>query len=62
MAERTTILISHRISTVQHADQIVVIEDGRIAEQGAHGDLVEAGGIYADMYTRQQLRQELNEI
>jgi ATP-binding cassette, subfamily B, multidrug efflux pump len=62
MAERTTILISHRISTVQHADQIVVIEDGGIAEQGTHTSLVDHGGIYADMYERQQLTQELDEI
>ena len=62
MAERTTILISHRISTVQHADQIVVIEEGEITEQGTHQDLVEQGGIYADMYARQQLTQELDEI
>ena len=62
MTERTTILISHRISTVQHADQIVVLEEGGIAEQGDHQTLIDRGGIYADMYTRQQLRQELDEI
>ena len=62
MQNRTTILISHRISTVQNADQIVVLEDGNIAEQGTHQELVERGEIYADMYARQQLRQELDEI
>jgi len=62
MAERTTILISHRISTVQHADQIVVIEDSGIAEQGTHAELIDRNGIYADMYARQQLRRELDEI
>ena len=62
MAERTTILISHRISTVQHADQIIVIEDSLIVEQGKHQELIERNGIYAEMYARQQLRQELDEI
>ena len=62
MQNRTTILISHRISTVQNADQIIVLEDGGIAEQGTHQELVEQRGIYADMYVRQQLRQELDEI
>ncbi len=62
MQNRTTILISHRISTVQAADQIIVLEDGGIAEQGTHQALVEAGGIYAEMYVRQQLRTELDEI
>lgn len=62
MQDRTTILIAHRISTVQNADQIIVLEDGGIAEQGTHQELVERGEIYADMYTRQQLRRELDEI
>lgn len=62
MAGRTTILISHRISTVQEADQIIVLEDGGIAEQGTHQALIDLGGIYADMYARQQLREELDEI
>jgi ATP-binding cassette subfamily B protein len=62
MDERTTVLISHRISTVQHADQIIVIDDSRIAEKGKHQDLIDQDGIYADMYARQQLRQELDEI
>jgi ATP-binding cassette subfamily B protein len=62
MENRTTILISHRISTVQHADQIIVIEDGKIAEQGSHQALIDQNGIYADMFSRQQLRQELDDI
>ncbi len=62
MAQRTTILISHRISTVQGADQIVVLDEGRIAEQGAHQELIDRDGIYAEMYRRQQLTQELDEI
>lgn len=62
MKNRTTILISHRISTVQAADQIIVMEDGGIIEQGTHQELVDRGGIYANMYIRQQLRQELDEF
>jgi ATP-binding cassette subfamily B multidrug efflux pump len=62
MNNRTTILISHRISTVQHADKIIVLEDGKIVEQGGHPALVDQNGIYADMFSRQQLRQELDEI
>ena len=49
MRERTTILIAHRISTVRHADHIVVLDEGCIAEEGTHEELVGRGGIYADM-------------
>jgi ATP-binding cassette subfamily B protein len=59
MAGRTTILISHRTSTVRDADQIVVLLDGRIAERGTHEDLLAAGGYYADLYHKQLLEEEL---
>jgi ATP-binding cassette subfamily B protein len=62
MQERTTVLIAHRISTVQHADHIVVLDEGRIAEEGTHEQLVECNGIYADMYRRQHLSEELSEL
>jgi ATP-binding cassette subfamily B protein len=62
MKERTSILISHRISTVKDADQIVVLHDGKIAERGNHDELVEHGGIYADLFRKQQLEEELEHL
>ncbi len=56
---RTVILISHRVSTVRHADQILVLEKGRIVESGSHDELATAGGYYADLVTRQTLEEEL---
>ncbi len=57
--ERTTILISHRISTLKEADEIIVLDEGQVAERGDHESLVAAGGIYADIYERQLLEEEL---
>jgi ATP-binding cassette subfamily B multidrug efflux pump len=59
LRQRTTILISHRISTVQHADQIVVLRDGQIIERGNHAELLAQGGYYADLYQKQLLEEEL---
>lgn len=58
---KTNIIIAHRISTVRHADHIVVLEEGRVAEYGNHESLLEMQGIYADMYEKQQLEEELSE-
>jgi ATP-binding cassette subfamily B protein len=53
LANRTSLVIAHRLSTVREADQILVISDGRIAEQGVHEQLLDAGGLYSELYRRQ---------
>lgn len=58
---KTTILIAHRISTIQNADVILVLEDGEAKECGNHRQLMELGGIYADMFVKQQLEAEIGE-
>jgi ATP-binding cassette, subfamily B, multidrug efflux pump len=59
MEGRTTVLISHRTSTVRDADQIVVLISGAIAERGTHDELLARGGYYADLYQKQLLEEEL---
>ncbi len=54
MRERTTVIVAHRLSTVRHADLIVVLEDGAISESGTHGDLLAAGGTYAELWRSQE--------
>ncbi len=59
--DRTTLIIAHRISTVRHADHILVLEDGRRAEYGTHEELMSLGDIYRDLYEKQQLETSLYE-
>ncbi len=62
MRSRTSIIISHRISTVKDADKIIIINNGIIAEEGTHDELVELNGIYADLHYKQLLEKELEEL
>ena len=59
MRERTAIIISHRISTVRDADQIVVLDAGRLVEKGTHDELIRLGGHYAELHKKQLLEEEL---
>jgi ATP-binding cassette, subfamily B, multidrug efflux pump len=59
MRQRTSLMVSHRVSTVRQADRIFVLDRGRIAERGRHDELVAAGGLYAALHRRQLLEEEL---
>jgi ATP-binding cassette subfamily B protein len=52
---RTSIVIAHRLSTVMDADQILVMSDGQIVERGTHSELMNSSGLYADLFSRQDL-------
>ena len=60
--KRTIVIVSHRVSAVQDADQIIVLDDGRIIERGNHASLLDNNGFYASLYHKQQLEQELEAL
>ncbi|MBZ0200437.1 MAG: ATP-binding cassette domain-containing protein, partial [Ignavibacteriaceae bacterium] len=62
MKGRTSIIISHRVSTVKDADKIIVLSDGKIREEGTHQQLISKAGIYADLHFKQLLEKELEEL
>ncbi len=58
---RTTIIVAHRISTIQDADHILVLDDGKVEEYGTHEELINNGGLYQSLYRKQQLEEQLRE-
>ncbi len=62
LKEKTCVIISHRISAVKEADEILVLDEGKIIERGNHQELLQQDGLYADLYRRQQLTEELEQI
>ncbi|MEZ4692360.1 MAG: ATP-binding cassette domain-containing protein, partial [Ignavibacteria bacterium] len=62
MNERTSIIISHRISAIQNANNIIVMSDGKIVEEGTHNELISLDGIYNDIYTKQLLEEEIKDF
>ena len=59
MVGRTTVLISHRVSTIQNADEIVVLHNGEVVERGTHEQLLALNGYYTELYTKQLIEEEL---
>jgi len=57
MAGKTTIIISHRVSSVKHCDEIIVLDDGKVIERGNHLELIEKRGVYYDIHEQQQLEE-----
>ena len=62
LKEKTCLIISHRISAVKEADEILVLDEGKIIERGDHEELVRRGGVYAELYQQQRLSEELEQI
>jgi ATP-binding cassette subfamily B protein len=61
MGRRSVLISSHRLSVMREVDWIIVLDQGRLVEQGTHAQLVEQGGLYAELWRRQELRSSLEE-
>ena len=57
--KRTIVIVSHRVSAVQEADQIIVLDEGKVVERGTHDELLKKAGFYAELHAKQQLEQEV---
>ncbi|MEM9599895.1 MAG: metal ABC transporter permease, partial [Pseudomonadota bacterium] len=57
---RTTLVVAHRLSTIQEADLILVMDSGQIVERGSHADLLEKGGLYAELWSRQDTEEKVS--
>jgi len=62
LKDRTSVVIAHRLSTIRNADRIIVIEDGKITEEGSHGELLRLGGHYHHLYTSQFRREHTSSL
>ncbi|GJM22569.1 MAG: ABC transporter ATP-binding protein [Planctomycetota bacterium] len=62
LAERTAVIVSHRVSALSLADHVIVLDEGRVEEAGSHEDLLARGGLYAELHERQQIEAELDEL
>jgi ATP-binding cassette, subfamily B, multidrug efflux pump len=62
LKEKTCLIVSHRMSAVKEADEILVLDDGKIIERGSHDELTRRGGVYAELYQQQRLSEELEQI
>lgn len=59
---KTVLIVSHRISTIKHADQIFVVEEGRITQRGRHEELVDEPGLYSELYQKQLLEEQIHSV
>jgi ABC-type multidrug transport system fused ATPase/permease subunit len=60
--KRTSLIVSHRLSHVRHADLIIVLDKGRVTETGTHGELMALGGYYSKLYRWQEIEEELEAV